>query len=218
MDSEDQYVGEPLSDAPKRDPSDTDCMARKKQKRDGAVVKDDDRNTLFGGYCRAWPGKGTDHVGEGRCSNHGGSGGAPAGPRNGNWVDGLNSTALRDEDREMLDAIEDMTTIAKMEETLNLQLVKLYRAVESMEDGRADTFWGAFEELVEKIDHPEETDLRAMAQMLGENDRAIREWMDLIRKTAKDLHKMRDGETVNVEHGVDSEELGELRDMADDLF
>jgi len=65
--NEDELVGEPLDQLPEQDPADEACMARRSEKRDGELV--------FLGYCGAWPGKGTDHVGEGRCSRHGGTGG-----------------------------------------------------------------------------------------------------------------------------------------------
>jgi len=65
--NEDELVGEPLDQVPEQDPTDEACMGRRSEKRDGELV--------FLGYCGAWPGKGTDHVGEGRCSRHGGTGG-----------------------------------------------------------------------------------------------------------------------------------------------
>lgn len=217
-DTESEYIGRPLADAPTREPTSEDCMGKKKQKRDGEVVRDSEGNALFGGWCRCWPGKGTDHVGEGRCKLHAGSAGGPAGAENGNWKHGLYSDVIRPEDRDALDAIEGMSTRAKLESTLNLQVLKLRRAVESMEDSSQNEFWDAFAHLVEEIEHPEDADLRSLAQMLGQNDRAIREWMDLIRKTAKDLHKVTDGEVVKHEHGVDSDELEELKGMAEDMF
>jgi len=72
--NEDDLVGQPPEDVPKRDPTDEDCMAKRTD--DGTFV----------GYCRAWPGRGTDHVGEGRCKNHGGlnSGANGQGAKEGN--------------------------------------------------------------------------------------------------------------------------------------
>lgn len=67
---EDELLGEPIEDVPKREPTAEYCRGRKS--RDG----------VFRGYCRATPGRGTDHVGTGRCKHHGGSGGAPE--KNGN--------------------------------------------------------------------------------------------------------------------------------------
>lgn len=215
---EDQYIGEPISEPPTRDPTDEDCMGKKKLKRDGGVVRDGGGNVVFGGYCRCWPGKGTDHVGEGRCSLHAGNAGAPSGPENGNWKHGLFSDVVREEDRATLKSIESMSTQAKLESTLNMQVLKLRRAVEEMEDSSQNEFWRAFADLVEKIERPEDADLRSLAQMLGQNDRAIRQWMDLIRRTAKDLHKITDGEKVNHEVGVDDGDLEELRELASEAY
>jgi hypothetical protein len=78
---EDSLIGEPLDEAPKQDPIDDACMGRRWE-------KDEDDVQIFQGYCRAWPGKGTDHVGEGRCSKHGGSAGAPEGNSNAEGNDG----------------------------------------------------------------------------------------------------------------------------------
>jgi len=78
--TEDELVGEPLDQVPEQDPTDERCMGRRSEKRDGESV--------FLGYCGAWPGKGTDHVGEGRCSKHGGAGGAPEGNDNAEGNDG----------------------------------------------------------------------------------------------------------------------------------
>lgn len=215
--TESELLGDPLRAAPKRDPTDSDCMGRKKQKRDGAVVRDDDGNALFGGYCGNWPGKATDHVGEGRCALHGGA--TPDGTDHGAWRHGLYSDVIRPEDRDTLATIQRMSTEAKLEATLNLQVLKLRRAVESMEDSDENEFWRAFAELIGKVEEPEETDLRSLSMMLGENDRAIREWMDLIRRTATALHKITDGESFHLEGEVGpSEELEELMEMADDVF
>lgn len=86
---------------------------------------------------------------------------------------------------------------------------------------RHQTVWDTIHELVEKVEDPSIHDLQALACMLGENDRAIREQTNLIRKTAKDLDKITDGETLRVEHTVEdgnSDELEELLDAAEDLF
>jgi len=73
--NEDQLIGEPSEAVPKQGPTDDACMGKR-------VEKQEDGDTIFVGYCRAWPGKGTGHVGEGRCSRHGGGAGAPEGNDN----------------------------------------------------------------------------------------------------------------------------------------
>jgi len=218
---ESELIGDvTIKEAPKEPPTDERCRGKKKLKRDGETVTNAVGTSMFGGYCRNWPGKGTDHVGEGRCSLHDGTFGT--GEDNPNFEHGLFSDVVRPEDRDTLEAIEDMETTAKLESTLNMQVLKLRRAIEGLENEERASFMDVFERVVEGSMKSGEgidtADLQQLAQMLGQNDQAIREWMDLIRKTAKDLHKMQDGETKNVNVGVDSDELGELRDMADDLF
>jgi len=218
---ESELIGDvTIKEAPKEPPTDERCRGKKKLKRDGETVTNAVGTSMFGGYCRNWPGKGTDHVGEGRCSLHDGTFGT--GKDNPNFEHGLFSDVVRPEDRGTLEAIEDMETTAKLESTLNMQVLKLRRAIEGMEDKDRASFLDVFQDMVDgSLGADGELDkqqLMYLAKMLGQNDQAIREWMDLIRKTAKDLHKMQDGETKNVNVGVDSDELGELRDMADDLF
>lgn len=73
--NEEELVGKPADEAPKQEPTDERCMG-KRTKKEGEM-------SVFVGYCKAWPGRGTDHVGEGRCTNHGGSStGAPKGNDN----------------------------------------------------------------------------------------------------------------------------------------
>lgn len=168
--------------------------------------------------CGQAAGWGTDHVGVGACKLHGGNAGAPSGPDNGNWKHGLFSEVVREEDKATLKKIEDMTTAAKLESTLNMQIMKLHRAVEQSESAEQSDFWGAFADLMSKVEEPEETDLRSLASMLTQNDRYLREWMDLIRKSAKDLHKITEGEQVTVEHGVDEDALAEVRDAVESAY
>ena len=67
------------------------------------------RDGEFRGYCSNRAGKGTDHVGEGRCSFHGGKAGAPTGSANGRYVHGAySSRLLEDLTPEEEEAIEDL--------------------------------------------------------------------------------------------------------------
>ncbi|MFC4438262.1 MULTISPECIES: hypothetical protein [Natrialbaceae] len=87
---EDELIGEKLSDVPKID-SGEDCNGKTKMKDDASVVRDDDGDALFGGYCSLGAGLGTDHLGEGRCMYHGGcTTGAPEGNQN-RTTHGLNA-------------------------------------------------------------------------------------------------------------------------------
>jgi len=58
---EDTLIGKPTDEVPTMQPTDEDCMGQRTNS-DGT----------FAGYCRSTPGRGTDHVGEGRCKHHGG--------------------------------------------------------------------------------------------------------------------------------------------------
>jgi hypothetical protein len=170
--------------------------------------------------CAQTAGWGTDHVGVGACKLHGGA--TPSGEDHGRFKHGLYSDVIREEDKDTLSKIEEMSTAAKLESTLNMQVLKLRRAIEGMESDDRAAFMDVFEDLVAGASAPDgeinKEQLRYLAQMLGQNDQAIREWMDLIRRTAKDLHKITDGETVTVEHGADDDSLDELAEMAENLF
>ncbi|WP_324757066.1 hypothetical protein [Haloarcula montana] len=83
--TEEDLIGEPLDQVPQQQPTDGSCMGRRWEKQDG--------ETLFVGYCGAWPGKGTDHVGEGRCSKHGGEAGS-GGEREGSGAPEENTNAV----------------------------------------------------------------------------------------------------------------------------
>ena len=57
-------IGQPASDVPKQEPTAEDCLGKRTENRGD--------ETVFVGYCRSAPGRGTNHVGEGRCKWHGG--------------------------------------------------------------------------------------------------------------------------------------------------
>lgn len=73
---EEEFIGEESHIVPKVDPDD-ECNAKKthNEKEDGET------RTYFDGYCNNPAGKGTDHLGDGRCKWHGGnSTGGPGAP------------------------------------------------------------------------------------------------------------------------------------------
>jgi hypothetical protein len=96
--------------------------------------------------------------------------------------------------------------------------MKLYRALDSLESEHQTDIMDALAGLINSIENPETADLREVAKMLGQNERVIQEQIQLIVRTAEKLNKIRDGETVNVQHGADGDDLEELKNMADDLF
>lgn len=165
--------------------------------------------------CGLPAGWGTNHVGVGACKLHGGRGGRPI-------EHGIYSSVVRAEDQPVLDALEDISTARKLEETLNLQVMKLRRAVALLDDpDREADFWSAFMTLVEQSGSGGDVDpmvLRELSKMLETPHRAQRDLMDLIRKTAKDLHSITEGEQVSVDHGVDDDDLDELRGLLEDAY
>lgn len=80
MTSGEELVGRPADDVPTIDPGQY-CNAKKTN--DG----------VFQGYCRARAGKGTDHVGQGRCKHHGGA--SLSGPDNPAYKHGAFSKHFR---------------------------------------------------------------------------------------------------------------------------
>jgi len=75
LEEEDEFLGEESHRVPTVDPGEY-CNGKK-------TKRDDDGTTIFAGYCNAKAGKGTDHLGQGRCKHHGGcSTGAPEGNQN----------------------------------------------------------------------------------------------------------------------------------------
>lgn len=169
-----------------------------------------------GDACGLPSGWGTDDT-DGRCKLHGGA--TPSGPEAGAYTHGLYSEALREEDVALLERVEKIRNAMKLEDVLNLQIVRLFRAVEQM--GRDPAGWGTVRELVEELEDPSSEDLEAIARILSSEDRAIREQIDSVRKLAKDLHKITEGETLRLEHSVEdgaAEEIEELQSLAEDLF
>ena len=173
--------------------------------------------------CGLPAGWGTDHTGVGACKLHGGA--SLKGEDSPVFKHGIYSDVVRDEDRPILDALEDLSTAKKLDETLNLQIMKLRRAVAmtNQPDEEAD-FWGAFMSLVENADDDGELDpriVRELTQMLQTPERAQRDLMDLIRKTAKTLHDITEGQDVNVSHDVDDdtkEAIEDLKDLAAEAY
>ena len=78
--NEDGLIGSPSDSVPTLEADGENCLGKRTERQDG--------ETVFVGYCRAWPGKGTEHVGEGRCSKHAGNAGAPEGNDNAEGNDG----------------------------------------------------------------------------------------------------------------------------------
>lgn len=77
LEQEEQFIGTESHLVPKIDTGEY-CNAKKTE-------RNDDGKKVFRGYCQAVAGKGTDHLGDGRCKYHGGAiegAGAPKGNQN----------------------------------------------------------------------------------------------------------------------------------------
>jgi len=187
--NEEQYIGRPSEEVPTQEPTDQHCMAKRTERREDV--------TVFVGYCRAWPGKGTDHVGDGRCSNHGGS--TPRGEDSPHFEHGLFSDYLDEEDRYAIKGLEEMDDDEKLEDLINWRLARLRRAVKAMHDpGDQRTFWEAFDEVVQKAEPIEDEEIKELARMLDKGNRAMQNEIDLIRKLIKDHIEVAEGEDVNL--------------------
>jgi hypothetical protein len=187
---ESAYEGRPPDDVPQQQPTDDACMGKKTDRRD-------DRTTVFVGYCRSWPGKGTDHVGEGRCKHHGGA--TPRGEDSPHFEHGLFSDYLSPEDRQTMARLEEYDDEAKLEELINWRLARLRRAVRALNDGADErTFWEAFEEIINQAGPVGEDEIRELARMLDKGNRAMQQEVDLVRRLIKDHNKIAEGEDVNL--------------------
>lgn len=205
--NEEQHTGRPIADAPTQDPTAENCMGKKKQKRDGEVVRDEDGNALFGGYCRAWPGKGTDHVGDGRCKLHAGS--SLQGEESPSFKHGLFSDYLSPEDRDAVDALEEYDDVEKLDELINWRMARLRRALRVRFDSEdeARNFFETFDKMVGQasINGQEpglsKSQIRELAKILSTNEQAMQQEIDLVRRLIKDRNKIAEGEDVNVNTG-----------------
>lgn len=85
------------------------------------------------GICQAPAGRGTDHVGEGKCKHHGGaSKGAPRGNKNAlrtGQYESILLDALEDDERELYDQV-DTGTLALVEEELRITTIRERRMLQ----------------------------------------------------------------------------------------
>lgn len=151
-----------------------------------------------GETCSLPAGWGTDHVGEGTCKLHGGAA-IKKGRENPNFKHGLFSDYLDEQDQETIEILEEYGDAEKLDSLINWRLARLRRAVESMnDDADKRTFWDAFEELVAQTGEPEAEQIKELAKMLSQGNRAMQDEIDLVRKLIKDRNKIAEGESVEV--------------------
>ena len=132
----------------------------------------------------------------GKCDFHGGK--SKKGKENGNFKHGLFSDYLSPEDRQAIDVLEEYGDAEKLDELINWRLARLRRYLREMSDEDELSFWDAFRELVHAADEVTDEEIRALAQMLDKNNRAVQDEIDLVRKLIKDRNKIAEGEDVNV--------------------
>jgi hypothetical protein len=149
-------------------------------------------------YCLQYAGSGTDYQ-DGACSDHGGATGrgedSPA------FKHGLFSDYLSAEDRDVVDALEKYGDVEKLDELINWRLARLRRAVRALNDQETDRdFWAAFRDIVDAAGPIEAEEIKELAGMLGQGNRAMQAEIDLVRKLIKDRNKIAEGESVSVEH------------------
>lgn len=159
----------------------------------GATKRDGSGDT-----CTLPAGWGTDHVGEGNCKLHGGAA-RKTGKDNPNFKHGLFSDHLDDKDQEAIEVLEEYGDAEKLDELINWRLARLRRAVEAMSDPEDQrTFWDAFDDLVQQTGEPDDAQIKELASMLVQGNRAMQEEIDMIRKLVKDRNKIAEGEDHTV--------------------
>lgn len=106
--------------------------------------------TRRGTYCGQVEGWGVDGKSSGRCKNHGGAGGAPSGPANGNWKNGLYSEHFSEADEqqaqqwvELADGDRlDLDVFSRMfEKMLLYEFTRLERAMAQAPDPDLSRKW-----------------------------------------------------------------------------
>jgi hypothetical protein len=135
----------------------------------------------------------------GKCRFHGGATTAPRGEDSPHFEHGLFSDYLGEEDRRAMEALEEYDDVEKLDELINWRLARLRRAVRALNEDEEQNFWAAFSELVEQTGEPEADEIKALAQMLSQGNRAVQDEIDLVRKLVKDRNKIAEGADHNVQ-------------------
>ena len=201
---EDELIGEPIENVPQKDP-DYQCNARKSEKREEGP-------NLFRGYCKNRAGKGTDHVGEGRCDRHGGA--SPRGEDHPSFKHGLFSDHLSDEDREAMAAIEGTSNPEALQSMINYELLRLRRAVAYLEGEEDDsrTFFDAFERVLDEATASgglEPADIGQLAKLLDSGSEALLRRMDQIRKMMRTYQELTDGQKISLDGDLSHTHAGD---------
>lgn len=133
----------------------------------------------------------------GKCRFHGGN--SKRGREHPGFKHGLFSDHLDEEDRQTIDALDEYGDAEKLDELINWRLARLRRAVQALNDqDDQQTFWDAFETIVNSTGEIEADEIGELAKMLSNGNRAMQEEIDLVRKLIKDRNKIAEGEDVNL--------------------
>jgi len=141
----------------------------------------------------------------GKCDIHGGK--TPTGDDLPQFKHGLFSDYLSEEDRQAIDALKEYDDAEKLDDLINWRLARLRRYLREMSEEEEMSFWDAFRDVVDATDEVTDDEIRALAQMLDRNNRAVQKEVDLVRKLIKDRNKVAEGEDVNVNAGDEWRQL-----------
>jgi len=124
----------------------------------------------------------------GKCDIHGGK--SPTGEDHPAFEHGLFSDHLGPEDRETVAILKDVDNAQKLEDLINWRLARLRRYLREMDDDDRETFFEKFDMMVREGRKNGELGLSAaqikeLAKTLNQNNRALQEEIDLVRKLIK---------------------------------
>ena len=133
----------------------------------------------------------------GKCRYHGGK--SPRGEESPNFKHGLFSDHLSEEDREVIEILEEYDDAEKMDDLINWRLARLRRAVRALNDQEEERdFWAAFRDVIHATGEVEAAEIKELAGMLAKGNQAMQHEIDLVRKLIKDRNKIAEGEDVNL--------------------
>lgn len=127
---------------------------------------------------------------------HGGN--APRGRDHPDFKHGLFSDYLSEEDREVIELLEEYEDAEKLDEIINWRLARLRRAVKALSGEQERDFWDAFNEIVSETDEITAEEIGELAKMLDRGNRAVQDEIDVVRKLIKDRNKIAEGEDINM--------------------
>lgn len=137
----------------------------------------------------------------GKCDIHGGD--SLAGEDHPSFKHGLFSDYLAEEDRDAIGTLAEYDDAEKLDELINWRLARLRRYLREMSDEDRESFWDAFNRVVGEARVNGDpglsaSQIRELAGMLDNNNRAVQSEIDLVRKLIKDRNKIAEGEDHNV--------------------